>query len=612
MLTPDRPKSEKSLVVAPESPEIVLAEEGETSYAVFLPPLEDLREIAALKDAGISVEEISEVRAAQQQTEFRQELEREKAKLDRYEGSPTFLNRLAILAHAAGDRDQESHFLRLARAASKDSFFAHRQGDNLIALNRIEEAERIFTALDLETDIDANLKLAMLHVRDRAFDKASERVKQALTIDPLDFGARLFDGGLHLIAQQFQRAIHSLRIAAEERPTSVAAFTNMALAYMGLSQYERAISSLKRAVALGPLNANAVILLADLSFQMGRDHEALPSLLYFAHLEGRRASVWSRLARAYWRLGKGGEAAAALKHQASLEEDSSAVWNNLGVVYQLLRDRERAVKAYGRAIELGTPSGGTDLFVPARNLGHLLADIGATKELLAFTRRVLVADQAKDSVRDENLSDIYALHLYALRATGKQDEFTKIAEKVVASDSVAMRLRMWAGAVLAAQYALAGDQDKTRRLLGRLDEFVDRAGDIDVERTAILLNNIAFAHAEFGRLADAEKYMQRLSGAIHREPYPTATLGLIYMRKGQVERGTKLYQEAMRLAKRFGDKARIRQKLDFELGQYWSNIDWRRGARLLEKSANAREGEPALSTRAKTQLALLRARLGHA
>jgi len=52
------------------------------------------------------------------------------------------------------------------------------------------------------------------------------RVTKALTVDPLDFGARLFQGGLSLIQGKFKDAIYHFRLAAESRDTSSALYTN--------------------------------------------------------------------------------------------------------------------------------------------------------------------------------------------------------------------------------------------------------------------------------------------------------------------------------------------------------------------------------------------------
>ena len=303
MLTPDLPKAQTALTVVPQKVQVVLAEDDGHPLALVLPPFEDLFEIEALKESQISLAEITLLHEGHVEKAFMEELEHEKRKLERFAESPKFLNRLAVLAAAGGDRDQEAHYLELARRFSDDAFFRHRIGDNLIARDRDSDAERVFESLDLESDASANLKLAVFHIRRRDFSAAEARVRKALEIDPLDFGARLFDGGLKLARQDYSGALHSFRVAAEERPTSAALHANMGVAYVGLNLREKALSALKRATALDPINANTVCLLADLANRSGTDEEAIPSLRYLLQFEQKRWDVWSRLARACLRIG---------------------------------------------------------------------------------------------------------------------------------------------------------------------------------------------------------------------------------------------------------------------------------------------------------------------
>lgn len=304
MLTDNIPKGETEIAVAPEHVHVVVAEDGSQPLALVLPPLEDIAEIDALKSCLISLNDSSVVLLEERKRRLAQELHSEKHKLERFANSPTLLNRLAILAAASGDREQESYFLGLARESSDDDFFAHRYGDNLVARHKDKEARKIFESMDLSKDVQANLKLAIFYLRDQAFELAEKCVERALEIDPLNFSARLFDGGLALAKRHFERAVHSFRMAINERPTSSAAHANMAIAYVKLDLRDKALSALKRAVALDPLNENAIVLLADVAHRYGLHEEAIPSLRYFVQFEQKEPGIWARLARALLQLGK--------------------------------------------------------------------------------------------------------------------------------------------------------------------------------------------------------------------------------------------------------------------------------------------------------------------
>lgn len=604
MLKPDLPEKQKSLVVDPRGMEVVLADDSGAPLSFVLPPMEEIQEIAELKGANQSIQELYAGKARQIIGEFKQALDREKRKAGRFLDSPTYLNRLANLAAAAREFDEEAHYLELARARSDDSFFSHRWGDNLLMRGKDIEAESLFRNLDLASDLYANLKLAAFHVYRKELDRAAERVEQAVNIDPSSYAARLFEGGLALVRGDYHSAVHSFRLASQERPTSSVLYSNLGIAYIKLGEPAKAFSALKRAVALAPLNLNAVFLLADYSFQQKLDEEAIPSLRYLLTFEQKTAGAWSRMARACMQIGRVHEAISALKREASLAE-SPGIWNNLGVAYHRLHDSDRALRAFKHAMTMSAESPDRTYFLAARNIAQLLANRSFDSRLLKFTRTVLEDDSSGICRSDSELSDLYAFYLHALRVTGRVEDMKKEAEGILTFSDVADSLSAWILATLIATYAL---QNETREIALRLIEdyrFIIDGVSLDANWAAMLYNNVAFALAEAGRLEEAEGYLRRIAKTMHVEAYPTATLGLIDIRKGNVERGFLRYRKAVGLATKREDKNRIRQKLDLELGRYWIERNRLKAARYLARAAKA-AGESVLSEQAKNELVKLR------
>jgi tetratricopeptide (TPR) repeat protein len=605
MLTELLPKGETELTVEPQPVQIVVADEVDNPLALIVSPIADLAEIRALRGREVSVREVSISAAEARQDAMRRELQSELRKLDRFPDSPTLLNRLAILAAASGDREQEGYYLELAREASDDEFFAHRMGDNLVARHRGEEAKRIFSGMNLETDAQANLKLAAFHVRQEDFDLAQKCVSKALEIEPLSFQARLFDGGLALAARDYARAIHSLRIALEERSGSSAVHTNMAVAYVGLEMPEKALSALKRAVALDPLNSNALSLFADVAHSAGRSDEAIPALRYFVEFEQTESGVWERLARALLELGKFDECIGALKRQASLEE-TSAVWNNLGVAYARRGDVQRAQQSFKHAMEREPSKLGREQFLAARNMAQVISGRLTPTQTLAFTRQVLALDKEGMIRTDDTLSDLYAFHIDALRQTENESGMKEVAREILDRKDTAETLRQWIVAFLLGYMALRDhDEGAVLSLIRDRKNWLDNAKPLTPELRAFLFNNAAFALAEFGHTSEAEEYLKRVSSQIHREPYPTATLGLIHFRKGHLDKGVQLYEEAVQLARGMAHKKRIRQKLNLELARYWAPLQASKAQRLLEKVVSESHGEDGLVRQARKELLAL-------
>lgn len=605
MIDATLPGDQRALRVVPASVELVLAENENSPLSLVLKPFEDIEEMAALEEKAFSLKEYARTDELKVSEAFSRELGNLEQKAERYSKSSTFLNRLANLAAAAGKVDVEEKYLARARTVSRDVFFSHRYGANLIAQHRLGEAEILFKGFDLSKDVQANLRLAYFHVVRYDLKKAAQMVSAAISIDPLDYGARLFEGAIHLLEGQYERAIFSFRCAAEERPTSSALNTNLAIAYISLGKTEKAFYALRRAVALNPLNLNAITIMADLAFKEGRSEEAVPCLRYYLQFEQTDVGTWARLAQSLLEIGKIDESIAALKRQGALKQ-SSSLWNNLGVAYHRRNDGKKAVESFKHAMQLAveenTPH---DFYLSARNVASIFQQSATSSELLKFTEGVLGKDSARNSLIYRELADIIMLRIHALFRSGKDGEAVDASEKILRAEESAPVLKIWAAIGLISWYSLNHEFDRAMMLVGEFRHKIDQFAAYDSGLRSQLINNIAYAYAEVDRLIEAEYFLSLISQKIHVEPYPTATLGLINIRKGNAERGVKLYEESIGISVRLEDKIRIRQKLNVELGKRLISSEPGRAKRFLAKALEVKDGEKGLQKQARMLLNLL-------
>ena len=598
MLLPTVDSSEKPLTVTPAPVEVVIEEDGGVGVTIVLPPLEDILEMQALKRTHFSLKDFAAQNWHELEDVFRNGLSSLETKRQRFKSSPIYINRLANLAEMAGMRDRELGYLKEAKNLSGDQFFDHRIGDNLLSLNNVVEAEKIFAALDLKTDVYANLRMAYFNIQRQQFEQAQEFIEQALQIDSLNYGARVIEGALAIVTGQYEQAIRSFRIAGEERHGTSSIHTNMAIAYLCLHRHQKAMMELKKAVALDPLNHNAILLLADLSFSLKCDEHAVPGLRFLLQFEQTNPEVWARLARAMLRLGNTYEAIAALKRQGSLE-DTSAVWNNLGVSYSLQNKVTKAYESLIHAMEKDSEMGKV-YFLAARNLAQLLTDNKKFSELTKFTSAVISEVTNDEIIKDDVLSDIWVFHLHGLWSKGLMHEYVDFSEKLICRTDIAPRLQVWVVTGLLGHLALTVDGGTTSiALINKFEHLLGRLRPEDSDRREMFLNNIAFVYAENGDYEKAELYLGKLSGKIHKSAYPTATLGLINMRKGNVERGESLYSEAVHLAQNKSDKIRIRQKLNFEFAKLYLEENVSKSNRYLSKVIAETDGATELVSLAK-------------
>lgn len=604
MLTPKLPDEQKDVVALPQAVTVVASEEATQRISFVLPPIEDIAEIEELAKSCFSLEAFVEEQRSGEKDAFESAFVSLSKKASRFEASPRYLVKLADLAHLTERFELESEIVRAAAEIAKTTYYFNRLGDNLVRQGRVDEAEKKFEEAAKLDDVTGLMRLAALCVTRQEFSAAERLVARAVQLDGADFSARLFEGALHLVAGRFDYAIRSMRVALQERPNSSAAHCNIAIAHLGVRQQEKALSALKRAAALDPLNANAVALLADVAFSLRVAEDSITSLRYFVSFEQANAGMWSRLARAAFVLGKPDESLGALKRQAGLQ-DSAGVWNNMGVAYAALHNGTRAKACFSHAMRIGADRKDKSFFLAAKNFGRNLAHDERIEELQTFTSKVLEMDSDGTIFRDRQLSDLVVLDVFALIKLRRISDAEALSIEYLSREGIADSLAVWLVGVIAAMRSLQNEEVHAEKLLETYEANAERIKRTDSSTAERFFNNIAFALAETGKLKEAEDILSRISHRIHVSAYPTATFGLIQLKKGRVDRAAELYDEAVSLAKSRSDKTRIRQKFNLEIGRFWIGANESKARRFLLKATKESNGEPLLADKASALLKAL-------
>lgn len=419
--------------------------------------------------------------------------------------------------------------------------------------------------MDLATDVHANLRLAYLSARNNQLDDAILAVERALNISPTDFGGRLFRGALALSKQEFPKAILNFKLAIEERQ-SVSAYTNLAISYVLIQRPDKAFTALRKAIALEPYNEHAVGLLADLAFLEKRNDIAIGPLERLVEFEQKSEGNWARLARALLDFGQGRKAVEALRRQASVRE-SSAVFNNLGVAHDRLGERKKAMQYFRHAINLGPKDNVNTLLLPVRNLICVLCRENDYSAAMAVAQNVIEGDRELALTTNPVISDIYAFYFTAQVRLGERKEALRLSKKILKEVPNAVpALRVWLAANLVAEYGMVPERFEEALEIGRQELGNLSNLDRDDNRRHQLHNNLAFVLIEMGRLDESQLHLSKISRYIHVDPYATATLGLLNFKRGNLDKGQALYEEALRLAQFAYDRRRIGQKMNLELG----------------------------------------------
>jgi tetratricopeptide (TPR) repeat protein len=595
----------KSLVIVRRNVEVVISEDGVSPFSLVMPPYEDMEEVEALQHKHFSMHEWSVSTNGPVIASLRYERSRLEKKSSHFGSSSTFLNRLANLASVTGDLEDEADYLSKAVELDRDDFFSNRQIENLLARHLDDDARRLLLTKDLSTNLYANLRLATMHALRNEVSVASNYVDAALVIDPLDFGARLFEGALNIWNGQYDRAVLSFRIASERRPNSASLHTNLAVAYIKLGRRDKAIKSLKMAVAIDPFSLNALTLLADLANALDQSEDAIPSLRYYLRFEQKQHGVWARLARALLKIGETSEAIAATKRQASLIDDSDS-WNNLGIAYYAKGDLQKAVESFKHAMELSKTTETDAYCLAARNFASVIARRLPASDVIRFIDETVTDSNAARFAARPELASIFLIKLNSLIKSRRLSEAATYGEDMMTWVNADADLAPAVATGLMALYSL--NEGGSERALQLAREFSDRALNGSFHRSdnrSELLNNIAFVFAENGEVGEAERHLQAISAVIHESPYTVATSGLVHFKKGHFQRASLLYEEALRLCLRAEDKIRIRQKWNLELGKAAIELEPKKAVRYLTKAKNESDGEEGIARQAASILKAL-------
>lgn len=174
-------------------------------------------------------------------------------------------------------RPEQALALANANAAAGDARAMRALADMYASLDRLDEAEPIYSALLAADEANWMLHFARGAVRERLgrWDEAEGDLRRALELSPdqpevLNYlGYTWVDRGENL-----EEGLAMIRRAVELRPNSAAIIDSLGWAYFRLGDYQQAQLFLERAVELEPGSATLNDHLGDVYWRLGRRTEA--------------------------------------------------------------------------------------------------------------------------------------------------------------------------------------------------------------------------------------------------------------------------------------------------------------------------------------------------
>lgn len=569
--------------VTPKNVEIALGEDESSQLILKLPSSEELQHVKRLSVNNISVRSISREIDSQMVPFYEIEIDRLLKKFPNVTAK-VVLSHLASLSELSGNFLRAESFIEqaLKKGSNFSQFFEHKLGTNLILQNEGMKAKQLFEKLDLNSDLVANLRLAQLAIAEKRFDIAKDHVKKALTINSLDFGSRLLAGALDLTEGNYEHAIRHFKIALEEVPNSSVTYVNLGIAYLLLGNKEKALRTFRNAVAINPVNTNAVWLYSDLLVNQKQSNEAIQVLRSYLKYEGKDDQAWERLGRAYFESKDYKEALRAFQMQSSLNS-SPVVSSNIGVVYLKLGDDERAEQYFSLSIKQQMDEQRLHLF-PIKTFSTFLLMKRRFKDVSTLTKAILTPDLKSKLKIDPHFCSIYNDFLISAVETGQEKEAVPDVEYLLDSQETNIEFKANLLILITHYFTLINPVEESAIKYARQALSIAKSKEISQLLRKFLLNNAMFTLIEFHHLQEVDQIRSQLKANFSKDSTVVATLGLLYLRKGDLEKGESLYKKAMSLTNDEIMKDRFRQKLNLELGRnYLVNGNAKKGRIFLEK-----------------------------
>ena len=458
----------------------------------------------------------------------------------------------------------------------------------------VRKARSIWAELAAQGHLDAILRMAQLSIAESDDEGAAAWLDEAMRIDGVDWRGHSIAGALALGSGQHERAVRHFRLAMEERPRSVQIYYNLALAHVLSGSVKHAIKALRIAVGLNPFGQKALMAWSDLSAHTGQSiPEASQALVRYAALHSDDKGAIERLAYLRYLLGDDRGSRDVLEKADERFHDAN-IPNNLGVLAARGKKLDQAIREFRRATAIAAES-------PEENAGRT-SDTATANLVTALVNagKFRRAEEAAEAYVSLSSDDRYLSSGPAFRIAqglvgaclnqGKMKKGIDLAlnwiEKNIHPD-----LHSHLADTLVCYYTLVDAR------LDRAHEFARQSFEIQSNRQPrdsaawnSSVNNLAFVAIEQGKLDDAGSYLARLrSDAPMSTYFHYATRGLLAIRRGHVDRGEGLYRLAISTASDRNIKSLLRQKLNWELGNYLARQGrTRRAIRFLAKVEKTR------------------------
>lgn len=368
-----------------------------------------------------------------------------------------------------------------------------------------------------------------------------------------------------LIKGDYKSAITILRKCIQKEPNNPAFYNNLGVAFLGLNITKKASLAFQSAISLLPNYSSAIANYVKVLSKTEKIHAGIKFLEEY--LESNKDNgLTELLVELYidnnqydYALRRVNRLISEAKKSKNLT-DLARLLNNAGVIYHQIYELDHAESFYEESIKL-------DDFrhiVPLTNMIDLYFDKGDL--VLAKTYIDLIRQKFPKEAIFYFYSGVYNSRLQnAQRAILDLEQYLNYDPNSI-------------GALCSLGYVyteLVGDYDKAIELLITAKE--NNLNDINI------INNLVYAYLMKGELDKASKELAAYTSDEYNL-YLTATRGLFEIKKGNIDQGRKLYNDAAKMTKNQNLKEEVFQKKELEIAKHFlANNNTSRSVDTLKK-----------------------------
>jgi len=422
-------------------------------------------------------------------------------------------------------------------------------------------------------DVRALINLGNIYFQQKKFKDAKDVYRKIVKIDPKNISSRNRLALLNLIERNFKKAITELRKCLQINNELPAIYNNLGVAYGALGARKKSIRSFKIALRIYPHYTSAIHNLAITLRQ--KDILASIQLLEDYLYVKKNPRIKELLARFYFEnkqlqkaLNSLFEVLSQLKNIINRNQEIARLHNNIGVIYHTMRDFEKAKENYLTCIEKN------------ENINHII--VGNIIDLYFDLNNINEAKKYIDIYRDkfgEKEFYFYYLSRYSFHKVKLSDSIKFIKQFLMINKTFLPAYTFLSN--IYSEYLQ--DYKKAIELNLKAFEYLPN--------NKVIINNLAYSYLMNNEVNNADIILREVEENINNV-FLNATRGLLNIKKGNIEEGTRLYNLAAKFAREKPSSGDVIQKKHLELARhYFSHDQKNRALSNLKKVFSAMKGK---------------------